>query len=286
MESFAKSDFNQLPPQKVKGSSSANLGNWQASSSFAKAISFWASTVCRAPELQKEAAYVISFSFPIDSFVAQHKALELGQTVTLDHRGADCQLCFWGKQQASDQQPLFTDLRMVLGDIIVKLEPFDKMPQLYNYASFDWGSISSEHHLPSQWKLDLQQHPTVYQNLAEKLGPNHPMATLTQKELTKEVEEPASKKPRTATASFWQATARSFQKALCEVVQHAEQLADGEAAAAQGCFHNNSLLDRGSLRPRGWQLCQLAERCRQRSVALEASLGTSAWQFQPLASQE
>ena len=106
------------------------------------------------------------------------------------------------------------------------------MPQLYNYASFDWGGASSEHHLTSYWKRDLQQHRTVYQNLAEKLGPNHPMATLMQKELTKEVEEPASKKPRTTTANFWQATAKSFQKALCEVVQHAEQLTDGETAAA------------------------------------------------------
>ena len=84
----------------------------------------------------------------------------------------------------------------------------------------------------SHWKLDLQQYPTVYQNLAEKLGPNHPMATLMQKELTKDVEEPASKRPRTATANFWQATAKSFQKALCEVVQHAEQLTDEEPAAA------------------------------------------------------
>ena len=110
------------------------------------------------------------------------------------------------------------------------------MPQLYNYASFDWGGASSEHHLTSYWKHDLQQHPTVYQNLAEKLGPNHPMAKLMQKELTKEVEEPASKRPRTSAASFWQATAKSFQKALNEVVQHAEQLTDERLTAAAAAF--------------------------------------------------
>ena len=85
INSFAKSVFNQLPPQKVTGSSDANLGHWQASSSFAKAISFWAWTVCRAPELQKEAAYVISFSFPIDSFVEQHKALKLTPRTSPEH---------------------------------------------------------------------------------------------------------------------------------------------------------------------------------------------------------
>ena len=192
----------------------------------------------QSPELQKEASYVISFSFPIDSFIAQHKVLKLGQTVTLDYRGADCQLCFWGKQQASEEQPLFTDLQMVLGDIIVKLAPFDQMPELCNYASFDWGGVSSEHHLAPHWKLDLQQHRIVYQNLAEKLGPNHAMTALIQKELDKEVTEPASKKPRTSTANFWQATAKSFQKALNEVAQlpqHAEQLtAESAAEAFQG----------------------------------------------------
>ena len=34
--SFQQTNFQQLPPQKVPGSTNANLGNWQASSSFAK----------------------------------------------------------------------------------------------------------------------------------------------------------------------------------------------------------------------------------------------------------
>ena len=124
---------------------------------------------------------------------------------------------------------------MVLVDIIVKLAPFDQMPELYNYASLDWGGVSSEHHLAPHWKLDLQQHKIVYQNLAEKLGPNHAMTALILKELDKDVAEPASKKPRTSTANFWQATAKSFQKALHEVAKHAEQLTAEEAVeASQG----------------------------------------------------
>ena len=253
MESFEKSDFNQLPPQKISGSSNANLGNWQASSSFAKAVSFWAWTACRAPELLKEEAYVISFKITVSRFVAQHKALQLGHTITLDFRGADCQLCFWGKQQASEEQPLFGSLHIELGNLIVKLAAFDKMPQLYDSASFDWGGVSSEHHLAAYWKLDLQQHAAVYQQLAAKLGPNHPMAKLIQKELDKEVEEPASKMPRasSAAASFWKATAKSFNRALGEVVQHAEQLTDAqeEAAVWHGDF-NRSLFNRGSFRTR------------------------------------
>ena len=65
MKSFKDTSFDQLPQQKVKGASNANLGNWQASASFAKAISFWAWTACRAPELATEAAYVISFHFKV-----------------------------------------------------------------------------------------------------------------------------------------------------------------------------------------------------------------------------
>ena len=30
----------------------------------------------------------------------------------------------------------------------------EKLPQLYDSASFDWGSASSEHQLAASWKLD------------------------------------------------------------------------------------------------------------------------------------
>ena len=178
MASFAQTNFMQLPPQKVPGAANANLGNWQASSSFAKAVSFWAWTACRAQELLKEKAYLISLSFPVSKFVAHHKLMKLGNTVTLDFRGADCQLCFWGKQQAGEQQPHLGSLHIRLGPLIVKLAAFDQMPKLYETASFDWGGVSSEHQLAASWKLDLQQHPTVYQQLAEQLGETHPMAKL------------------------------------------------------------------------------------------------------------
>ena len=252
MESFEKSNFEQLPPQKLSGSSNANLGNWQASSSFAKAVSFWAWTACRAPELLKEEAYVISFKITVSRFFAQHKALQLGHTVTLDFRGADCQLCFWGKQHEPEEQPFFGSLHIELGNLIVKLAAFDKMPQLYDSASFDWGAVSNEHHLAAYWKLDLQQHAAVYQQLATKLGPNRPMAKLIQKELDKEAEEPASKIPRTssAAASFWQATAKSFQRTLGEAAcRAAYRRTRNSSSLASRCFNSN-FFNKGSFRPR------------------------------------
>ena len=88
----------------------------------------------QGPELLKEAAYVISFKITVSRFVQQHKALQLGDSVSLDFRGADCQLCFWGKP-ASAEQPTFGSLHIELGNIWVKLAPFEKMPQLYDHAS-------------------------------------------------------------------------------------------------------------------------------------------------------
>ena len=152
MKSFKETSFDQLPQQKVKGASNGNLGNWQASSSFAKAVSFWAWTACRAPELAAEQAYVISFTFKVKSFAEQHKALQLGH---LDFRGADCQLCFWGKQQLHQHQPTLSSLNIELGSVIVKLATFEQIEQLDQSASFDWGGVSSENHLPAYWKLDL-----------------------------------------------------------------------------------------------------------------------------------
>ena len=225
MESFEKSEFQQLPPQKVSGAFNPNLSSWRASSSFAKAVNFWAWTACRAPQLLKEAAYVISFKITVSRFMQQHKALQLGDSVSLEFQGADCQLCFWGKP-ASEEQPYFGSLHIELGNLWVRLAPFEKMPQLYDHASFDWGTASSEHHLAASWTQDLQQHATVYQQLTAKLGPNHPMAKLIQKELDKDVEEPPFKRLRTsaARASFWQETAKSFHRTLGEVVQRVSSL--------------------------------------------------------------
>ena len=115
-------------------------------------------------------------------------------------------------------------LYIELGPIIIRLAPFEKLPLLCYHASFDWGSASSEHFLAASWKHDLHQHSAVYHQIAAKLGPNHPMAKLIQKELDKDVEEPASKRRRTSATTFWQETAKSFHRTLGELVQRVEQL--------------------------------------------------------------
>ena len=242
MQAFKATSFDQLPQQKVKGSSNANLGNRQASRSFTKAVNFWAWTTCRAPELAAEPAYVVSFRFKVQSFAAKDKALQLGHTITLDFRGPDCQLCFWGKQQASQHQPTLSSLNIKLGDIIVKLAPFEKMDKLFQEASFDWGGASSIHNLPTFWKHDLQQRPSVYNKLAENLGWDNPMAKLIRKELEKVHKEPASKLPDTSTTSqaeFWMTASQNLRKLVGETFRSAEQLLAQQApetAAWQGTF--------------------------------------------------
>ena len=53
--------------------------------------------------------------------------------------------------------------------------------------------------------------------------------------LAKESDEPASKKSTasSASATFWKDTAKSFQKALGDVVKHAEKLTDDQKQAAE-----------------------------------------------------
>ena len=129
---------------------------------------------------------MISFTFKVKSFAEQHKALQLGH---LDFRGADCQLCFWGKQQLHQHQPTLSSLNIELGSVIVKLAAFEQIEQLYQSASFDWGGVSSENHLPAYWKLDLQQHPTVYKQLADNLGQAAPWPSLSTRSLPKQTQE-------------------------------------------------------------------------------------------------
>ena len=139
----------------------------------------------------------------------------------------DCQLCFWGKQQASQHQPTFSSLNIKLGDMIVKLVPFEKMDKLFQEASFDWGGASSIHNLPTFWKHDLQQRPSVYKKLAEHLGWDSPMAKLITKELEKDDTEPASKLPKTSTlsqAEFWMTASKNLHKLVGETFRSAEQL--------------------------------------------------------------
>ena len=123
----------------------------------------------------------------------------------------------------------FGSLHIELGNLWVRFAPFAKMPQLYDHASFDWGSASSEHHLATSWTQDLQQHATVYQQLTAKLGPNHPMdlwLSLFRRSLTRTLKSHLSKgcellPPKT---SLWQETAKSFHRTLGEVVQRVEQI--------------------------------------------------------------
>ena len=181
----------------------------------------------------QQKAYVISFKFKVQSFAAKHKALKLGHTISLDFRGADCQLCFWGKQQASQHQPTFSSLDIKLGDVIVKLAAFEKIEQLYETTSFDWGGVTSEHHLPAFWKHDLEQHPSVYKKLAENLGLDNSMAKLIKKELDKDEVEPTLKPPKTSTASeaeFWMTTSKNLHKLVGDTFRSAEQLLAQQAS--------------------------------------------------------
>ena len=234
MESFKDTGFDKLPRQKVPGASNTNLGNWQASSSFAKAVTFWAWTACRAPELLSETAYVINFRLKVKSFSESVAALKLRNNITLDFRGADCQLCLWGKQRASEEQPSFSILGIQLGAVVVQLSPFEHIEQLYHTASFDWGGVSSENQLAASWKLDLQQHPTVYKKLAEQLGENSPMAKL----ITQELDNPdagtaSEQKASAAISAFWKATTtKSLSRTLQTTLENVEKLIEQQEAEA------------------------------------------------------
>ena len=231
MESFKDTGFNKLPRQKVPGASNANLGNWQASSSFAKAVTFWAWTACRAPELASETAYVISFRLKVNSFSESVAALKLRNNISLDFHGADCQLCLWGKQRASEEQPSFSNLGIQLGEVMVQLSAFEQMEQLYQTASFDWGGVSSENQLAASWKLDLQQRPAVYKKLAEQLGDNNPMAKLIYQELDNPDAGAASDQKTSATISaFWKATSKSLSRTLQTTLENVEKLIEQQEA--------------------------------------------------------
>ena len=161
-------------------------------------------------ELAEEQAYVISFKFKVQSFAEQHKNLQLGHSLTLDFRGADCQLCFWEKQKLHEQQPTFSNLNIEIGSVMIKLGAFQQIEQLYQSASFDWGGVSSENNLPAHWKLDLQQHPAVYQQLADNLGKTNPMAKLIYQELAKaDTGAALDQKASAATAAFWKQLRRA-----------------------------------------------------------------------------
>ena len=116
---------------------------------------------------------------------------------------------------------------------MVKLGAFQQIEQLYQSASFDWGGVSSENLLPAHWKLDLQQHPAVYQQLADNLGKANPMAKLIYQELAKaDTGAALDQKASAATAAFWKATSKSLNRTLQETLQNVEQLIEQQEAEA------------------------------------------------------
>ena len=94
---FQQSNFDILPNQRAP-SRNANLGNWQASSSAAKQLSFYAWVTHRHPKLASQPAYLMSFELQPASFsqaVAASGAWSFH--FSLDYRGQDCQLVVVGQ---------------------------------------------------------------------------------------------------------------------------------------------------------------------------------------------
>ena len=104
-EEFKLSGFDKLPRQRCEETRNANLGNWQASSSFAKQAAFYAWIVNRHPKLSSQEAFVMSFDLEPEAFAASASYMGLGQTVSLDYRASDTQLVWWGKLSQSASQP-------------------------------------------------------------------------------------------------------------------------------------------------------------------------------------
>ena len=60
-DKFKLSNFDVLPRQRCKATRNANLGNWQASSSFGKQVAFYAWVTNRHPKLAPQEAFMMSF---------------------------------------------------------------------------------------------------------------------------------------------------------------------------------------------------------------------------------
>ena len=79
------SGFKQLPQQRCSGTNNANLGNFQASSSFSKQVAFYAWIVNRHEKLSGQAAYMVSLDLLPESFVWSANFMKLNKTVSLDY---------------------------------------------------------------------------------------------------------------------------------------------------------------------------------------------------------
>ena len=238
-EIFKASGFDVLPRQCCEDTRNANLGNWQASSSFAKQAAFFGWIVNRHPKLADQESFMLSFTVDPIGFAASASFLKLGQTVSLDFRASDTQLVWWGKHKQSECQPSMKKLGVEVGAFAWKLPDFKILQQkLCTTASFDLGSTSSAWQLSRHWKQDSFQHAAVYEKLAENLGEASPLAKLIKKQLhegASQQEQLAASPPPASTAfsSFWkkqaQLLAASFQSTLADVAALEEN-----AAAAAG----------------------------------------------------
>ena len=234
-DEFKLSNFDMLPRQRCAASRNANLGNWQASSSFAKQLGFYAWITNRYPKLAEQEAFMMSFDLEPASFAASASAMELGGTVSLDYRGADTQLVWWGKLSPSASQSL-QQLGVSLGAYIYKIPSFSSLEHLFSSSSFDWSGSSSSWQLSKNWKLDSEVHPEVYWKLTEELGAASPLGKLIKVQL----ENSASQQPTPASGTqgspaltaFWKKQAKLMAKSLHTTLDNVEALLyDREAEA-------------------------------------------------------
>ena len=128
-DSFKRSGFDQLPQQRCSDTQNANLGNWQASSSFAKQAAFFGWIVNRHPKLADQESFMCSFTVEPESFSHSARFMKLGQTVTLDYRASDTQLVFWGKLDKKAFQPSLTALGVEVGAFAWKLPSFHDLAE-------------------------------------------------------------------------------------------------------------------------------------------------------------
>ena len=88
-EAFKASGFDELPRQRCEDTGNANLGNWQASSSFAKQAAFYGWIVNRHSKLAAQESFMLSFDLEPEGFTESASYMSLGQTVSLDYRASD-----------------------------------------------------------------------------------------------------------------------------------------------------------------------------------------------------
>ena len=235
-EEFKRSSFDKLPRQRCEETRNANLGNWQASSSFGKQVAFYAWVVNRHPKLSSQEAFMLSFDLEPASFTASASYMGLGQTVSLDYRASDTQLVWWGKLSQSACQPSMKQLGVQVGAFAWQIPSFTTLQEkLFLTASFDWGSTSSAWQLSRHWKLDSQQHPDVYWKLAESLGEASPLGKLIKAQLEAgalQQPQPASGTSASAAlSSFWKKQAQLMAASLQTTLGNVEALLEEREAA-------------------------------------------------------